>query len=261
MLIKKLGIDIVDGCQLRCIGCPNSTLKKKVQFMEEDILCKCLSNIDVKVDILRLYNFGEPLLHPKFVNITHIINDWGKAKTVEVSTNGQFGQVESELFRAEIDTLIVSCDGEGTEEDYERIRNGAKWDKLMSFLPRALSVTPKAKHIVRGIIQTKEGKARWKSVLRNEWKLECREWHPFPRSVENPSGKIASKSKGTCRYIRKDNLYVNYKGDVGPCCVYPDAINIGSLLSQKASKLVKRKRGIKKEMDRKREGVCLECAF
>lgn len=261
MIIKKLGIDIVSGCQLKCVGCPNSTLDRKISFMSEDTLRQCLSNINVKVDLLRLYNFGEPLLHPEFNKMTKIVSQWGRAKTVEVSTNGQCGaKVAHELRKAKIDTLVVSCDGEGTRVEYERLRYGASWNRLVRFLNEAREATPKAKHIIRGMVFTKEGRKRWKEVAKG-WKLECRTWHPFPKSAENPSNKVVHITKGACRYLGKDNLYVNYSGGVSACCVYPDAVIVGDFMSDKASRLLKHKRVLKAKMKIRRTGVCQECAF
>ena len=57
-------LDIVHGCQLRCVGCPNSTLLPKVSEVSEADFVAILRNIDVqRIHLLRLFNFGEPLLH------------------------------------------------------------------------------------------------------------------------------------------------------------------------------------------------------
>jgi len=260
-MINKIGIDIVDGCHLKCIGCPNSTRNKPVEFMTPETLERCLSNINLKVNILRLYNFGEPLLHPQLSTMIDIVNRWGGAKITELSTSGQCDEKAIQhLSVSRIDTLIVSCDGEASADDYERIRVGADWSRLLSFLEEGRAATPKAKHIVRGIVKTRHARKKWKWIARG-WICEFRDWHPFPRSAENPSGKVADKTKGTCRYIRKDNLYINHVGVAGPCCVYPDAMYIGHLVDEKVSSLVKKKKNLSKKMENERTGVCLECAF
>jgi hypothetical protein len=45
--LNKLGIDIVHGCQLRCIGCPNSKLRPKIKYMTVDDFDTILKNIDI----------------------------------------------------------------------------------------------------------------------------------------------------------------------------------------------------------------------
>src|SRR4051812_23672230 len=59
-VIDKCHFEIVRGCQLRCLGCPNSTLQPKVRRIEPDDFDQCLRNIDVKhIEYFRLFNFGE----------------------------------------------------------------------------------------------------------------------------------------------------------------------------------------------------------
>ncbi|MGL6290779.1 MAG: hypothetical protein ACRC2H_08850, partial [Silanimonas sp.] len=40
-------IDVVHGCQLRCVGCPNSVLQPKVVPVERAFFERMLGNIDV----------------------------------------------------------------------------------------------------------------------------------------------------------------------------------------------------------------------
>ena len=68
--IYAVHFDIVHGCQLRCVGCPNSTLEPKIQRIAVDDFAKCLANIDVeRIHTLRLFNYGEPLLHKQLASI------------------------------------------------------------------------------------------------------------------------------------------------------------------------------------------------
>ena len=256
-----MGIDIVSGCQLQCIGCPNSTLKKKPEFMSLQALGTCLENIDVDVKLLRLFNFGEALLHPRFVDMVKLINEWGRYKKLEVSTNGQWGvSAFAKLNKVKIDRLVVSCDGEGTKESYEGIRKGADWDKLLAFLKDGKYCAPFAQHVIRSITLTDKGKKWWQRNITG-WQFNFRGWIPMPRSMCNPSGKINFKSKGSCEHMDTDNLYVDWNGTVGPCCNYPNAFYIGNLMAQKASYLVKHKRDLRLKMAEKRWGVCRECAM
>ena len=68
--IYTVHFDIVHGCQLRCVGCPNSTLEPKIYRIPVADFSRCLANIDVeRIHTLRLYNYGEPLLHKKIASI------------------------------------------------------------------------------------------------------------------------------------------------------------------------------------------------
>ena len=64
--VKKVQFDIVDGCNLRCIGCPNSVSKPSVNPIPTDVLVRRIQNIDVgSIKQINLYRFGEPLFHPE----------------------------------------------------------------------------------------------------------------------------------------------------------------------------------------------------
>ena len=65
-----------------------------------------------------------------------------RRKEFEISTNGQAINDNLErIFQDGIITrLVVSCDGEGTPSDYERLRPPATWEKLNEFLGLCRSI-------------------------------------------------------------------------------------------------------------------------
>ena len=64
IILEDVSVDIVDGCNLRCIGCPNSTLKPSVHPVPADVVLNRVGNIDVeRIKRLRLYRYGEPLFN------------------------------------------------------------------------------------------------------------------------------------------------------------------------------------------------------
>lgn len=68
--IYAVQLDIVHGCQLRCVGRLNSTLLPRIgRIAVSDFDC-APRNIDVeRIDTYRLFNFGEPLLHKELASI------------------------------------------------------------------------------------------------------------------------------------------------------------------------------------------------
>jgi len=140
--LYTLHFDIVHGCQLRCVGCPNSTLEPKIQRISVEDFALCLGNIDVeRIHTLRLFNYGEPLLHKQLSSIVaQIPRQRWKASVVEISTNAQWvdwHDFEEALKQEVITRLCVSCDGDGSPEQYEELRPPSKWEKLIEFLDRA----------------------------------------------------------------------------------------------------------------------------
>jgi radical SAM protein with 4Fe4S-binding SPASM domain len=251
MQINKMGIDIVHGCQLRCIGCPNSTLKPRIIYCDTDILDACLHNLDVKkIRKLRLYNYGEPLLHPHLDKILLIISRQSfKINNVEITTNAQYWNEEvfTKAFSLGVVTqLYVSCDGNATSDDYERLRPPAKWDKLIAFMKnmRRLrdTVCPDMFLGTRTICTDKKDRDRWKKLLKQlGYKPEFRPWGTRADALEKPWGKVRIP-RGICRYLTKAKglrLYVDYDGTVVPCCVHPRAGVLGNLVKSKYSDILK----------------------
>jgi radical SAM protein with 4Fe4S-binding SPASM domain len=246
-----MGFDIVHGCQLRCIGCPNSTLQDKIQFCKVENFDACLRNLDVeKIYRLRLYNYGEPLLHPELDEILEVIPRQAfKTRNIEITTNGQYWN--ENIFRSAfslniITELYVSCDGNGTSEDYERLRPPAKWEKLLVFLEGMKrlrdALCPDMFLGTRTICVDNRARKRWKKLLKAfGYEPEFRPWGTRANTVERPWGKVKT-FKGVCRYLTEAKglrIYVDYDGTVVPCCVHPRAGVLGNLTENKYSEILK----------------------
>ena len=269
MKLKKIGIDIVHGCQLRCIGCPNSTLKPKIEYCDPVYFGKMLNNIDAKVEILRLYNFGEPMLHPQLNDIVEIVGKSKlKPKQVEITTNGQYwnNDIFERTFSQKIVThLYVSCDGDGSIEDYERLRFPAKWKNLIEFMSYIRNLRDKISpnmYLGTRTIADNNSKDFWRYNLKRMGFIpEFRKWSTRT-DTENAPWKKRKVPDGLCKFVRNnDSLYVDYDGTVVPCCIHPKAGIYGNLLENKASKILINRNGFAGIMqtNRKTMDICGKC--
>jgi len=253
--IFNLHFDIVHGCQLRCVGCPNSTLKPKIKRISVEDFNTCLGNIDVRhVHTMRLFNYGEPLLHKKLAEIVEQIprQKW-KASIVEISTNGQkvnWDDFENMLKLEVVNSLVISCDGDGSPEDYERLRPPSKWEKFIEFLERARELrdrwSPATQLRTRTVISDAVVKQRWNKLLRPlGWQPEFRGWMNLPEAQEHLSGRKTQSIEKACFFLAEPEkfttnpwhsdvnlLYVDWDGTVVPCCIHPQAGVLGNLRQQ-----------------------------
>lgn len=246
--LDKVGIDIVHGCQLRCIGCPNSTLRPQIRYMPVDDFDIILKNIDVRyVKRLLLFNFGEPLLHPNLPEIlVKIPKQTYPIRTVSLLTNAQHHNfpVLEEIFRlGVINELGVSCDGDGTQEDYERLRPPGKYEKLKEFLVKAKALrdrySPETTLVTSTICETREGKERWIDLLAPlGWTPGFRGWYMLPESVKTQTEQNSIALKKGCYQLRRKYLFVDFDGTVVPCCVYPRPFELGNLKEKKLSEIL-----------------------
>jgi len=280
-------IDIVHGCQLRCVGCPNSTLMDKVRRIEVEDFRRCMENVDVEhIQFMRLFNFGEPLLHENLNGIFEVLRDqpW-RPEILEISTNAQHCNWEdftSALKMGILDRLVVSCDGDGTPEQYEALRPPSKWQKLLEFLQRARELrdnyAPDLDLVTRTIVEDVESMNRWREILAPlGWEPEFRDWKVLPESRENRTGRAMVVPMDVCTFMAPSSrfgmsyhgevnqLYVDASGTVVPCCAHPKAADLGNLLEQRATELLsspKRDAFIKRlETDRGSIPICNACEF
>ncbi len=253
--IYTVQFDIVHGCQLRCVGCPNSTLLPDIKRIAVDDFDRALRNIDVDhIHTLRLFNFGEPLLHQHLAEIVDCIprQRW-KVSVVELSTNAQkvnWDDFEEMIKREVITRLVVSCDGDGTPDDYERLRPPSRWDRFIEFLERARALrdrwAPGMQLVTRNVCEAEppENRRRWRDLLIPKgWTPEFRLWMALPEAVANMTGRRIEVPKKACAFLQDASefkghpwygqinlLYVDADGTVVPCCLHPQAGNLGNLL-------------------------------
>jgi radical SAM protein with 4Fe4S-binding SPASM domain len=286
--IYTVQFDIVHGCQLRCVGCPNSTLLPEIKRISVLDFDRALRNIDVeRIHTLRLFNFGEPLLHNQLADIVACIpkQKW-KASVVEISTNAQKVNWDDfeEMIKLEVVTrLVVSGDGNGTPEDYERLRPPSRWERLIEFLERARALrdkwAPGMQLITRNVCEADppENRQRWRDLLvPRGWTPEFRRWMALPEAVSNMTGReIVSPSK-VCGFLQDASafkghpwhgeinlLYVDADGTVVPCCLHPQAGNLGNLFSQTFNEILasRKRKDFIKFMERQRQSmpICNKC--
>lgn len=280
-------IDIVHGCQLRCVGCPNSTIMDKVRRMTTADFRQCMENVNVDhIQHLRLFNFGEPLLHDDITGIFGVLRDqpW-RAEVLEISTNAQYCNWEDLATALQIgilNRLVVSCDGDGTPEQYEALRPPSKWDKLMEFLRRVRilrdTYAPALKLVTRTIVEDAESMRRWREILvPMGWEPEFRDWKVLPGSKDNMTGRAVKVPQDLCTFVAPSNrfsekyygevnqLYVDASGTVVPCCAHPRAAKLGSLLEQPVTEILvspERKAFIRQlETNRNMMPICNQCEF
>jgi len=253
--LEMLGIDVVRGCQLRCVGCPNSSLEPRIRHMPVEVFRACMGNIDVSaIKNVRLFNFGEPLLHPDLPCIVEWLGRQRfRVRTVEISTNAQAAcfPMLAEVFKTgRLDRLTVSCDGDGSPEEYERLRPPAKWSRLIEFLAKSREYrdahSPNTRLVTTTVCESEEGRRRWQRILEPYgYTPRFRRWINLPGSKESPSGREPVVPRGICVYLQRRTLYVDFDGTVVPCCGHPRAGVFGDLKREKYSEILRGRRRVR----------------
>jgi hypothetical protein len=136
-----LDLDPTNACNLKCTMCPRTHYLEtgrtkwapggKIGFMDFDLYRRILDQAaDGGVYSLKLNFLGEPLLHPRVVDMVA----YAKTKGLEVMMNSNATLLSPEMARslleAGLDDIFFSVDSPYPEE-YERIRIGARFDQVI----------------------------------------------------------------------------------------------------------------------------------
>ena len=121
---RCIDIELTNTCNFRCLMCPtgNKSQKRKKGFMQDSVFDKILDEIKDRRTPLRFVRWGEPTMHPNFMDYIH------KAKQLNIlchiGTNGSFLNEENiaELIDAGLDSIKFSFQGVD-RKSYEEMRN------------------------------------------------------------------------------------------------------------------------------------------
>ena len=122
------------SCNLKCILCPQPTLKRQKGEMKFDIFKKIVDEIVAKSPATRLWMalMGEPLLMgDRLVTMIKYARDRG-IHSVHLNTNAVFLSYElsDKLIAAGLDEIIISLDAH-TRSTYDKIRIGGDFHRVI----------------------------------------------------------------------------------------------------------------------------------
>lgn len=124
-------VEVVRTCNLRCPLCPvGNRAAEHYENMPLETFREIAAVLGETVTSLSLYNYGEPLLHPRIDEIVAAAKS-AAIESVTITTNGTIlrAGLEEALVSAGLDSLRVSIDG-ATQESYEKYRVGGDLGKV-----------------------------------------------------------------------------------------------------------------------------------
>lgn len=127
---QEISLEITNRCNLKCIMCPHSDLKRPIGDMEFPLFKKIIKEAAGTLELIYLHLAGEPLLHPRLFDMIDICKR--EKIPVGISTNATLldERCSRDLIKSGLDYIILSFDG-FTPETYENIRRGASFHKTM----------------------------------------------------------------------------------------------------------------------------------
>ncbi len=126
----RMYLESTNACNLRCIMCPTG-LGKQVRpkgFMDYDLFTRIVDEMAPHVSTTTLHIWGEPLLHPRLVDMIAYCRAHGLRS--EISTNAVLltPDVGRRILQAGLGAIYLCLDG-ATPETYERVRRQADYEE------------------------------------------------------------------------------------------------------------------------------------
>ncbi len=136
--IRLLVIESTSRCNLKCEMCPRNSFKCEHGDIDLDLF-KRISKYFTPAIIVSLTGWGEPLLHPRLIEIINIVKK--KGAKVGFTTNATLldNEVSEKLIKSDLDFIDFSVDG-GSQETYEQIRMGAKFDDVINNIKNFIKI-------------------------------------------------------------------------------------------------------------------------
>lgn len=124
---RRLVLELTNACNLNCIMCGRNAADFKPTVFDMDVF-RGLEPLMDTIEEVTLMGWGEPTIHPNFIEMLEIINKHSARKYF--CTNGMnLKKIKSAIFDYNVDVFAVSLDG-ATDETNSRIRRGSKIDQI-----------------------------------------------------------------------------------------------------------------------------------
>lgn len=233
-------LELTNACNLDCIICPHSLMKRKIGFIQFDLVKKIVKRDAVNTKIIGLHLLGESLLHPQVCEIINYFKKNGIESELATNATVLSRGLSERLIKSGLKTIWFSFDG-GTKRGYELIRKKSDFSKTVNNIKEFLSLNQKYNNKVYTIIQMvdyqkskkekqmffklwgKSGSSEIKIKFLDSWAGTL-----FSDLICYPDGK-----REPCEEPW-ERVSILYNGDVVPCCRDWDGKYIYGNLNEKS---------------------------
>lgn len=134
---RRLVFELTNACNLNCVMCGRNAADFKPTFFDMNFFRSFEPLMDI-VEEVTLMGWGEPTIHPNFIEMLEIINQHDARKYF--CTNGMnLGKIKDAVFDYNVDVFAVSLDG-ATDETNSRIRRGSQIDIITKNLKEIVQI-------------------------------------------------------------------------------------------------------------------------
>lgn len=124
---RRLVLELTNACNLNCVMCGRNAANFKPTVFDMDVF-RSFEPIMDTIEEVTLMGWGEPTIHPHFIEMLEII-DKHSARKYFCSNGMNLRKIKDAIFDYHVDVFAVSLDG-ATDETNGRIRRGSKIEQI-----------------------------------------------------------------------------------------------------------------------------------
>ena len=223
-------IELTNACNLRCVMCPRSEMKRPVGYMSMELFRSIIDQVPKNsIPAMCLQNFGESTMHQNLVEMIKYAKANPNVGEVHLLTNCTLldEKLSRELLESKIDMIGLSFEGVD-KKTYESLRVGADFEKVAGNIKRLLQIQREigAKDTVINIQMTRMKETeekidgfirRWQPYLNYNDGIRIKFYDTWAGQVKDRSVKSFDDISGYCK-MPENNMVVLWNGDVTICC-------------------------------------------
>lgn len=243
-------VELTNECNLNCIMCDRGSLSRQKLRMDMGLFKRIIDNAaEIGVPEVKLNRFGEPLLQPLLIDMIKYAKGKGILR-IYFTTNATLltEEMARKIIASGLDSITFSVDG-GTAETYEKIRRGARYNRVVKNIERFARIRrelgQKKPEIVLNTILMKD--------TEDEMPLVFQKWSPLVNKINvipvGRYGNVEDRSgidRGGLRSEKRichqpfDRLLVFWDGTVTVCCADINGdLSVGNILNERLEQLWK----------------------
>jgi len=232
-------IEPVSTCNLRCPFCfqtdKSFTKKPFMGVIDFDFFRKIIDQADkLETGAITIASRGEPTMHKQYIEMLEYINQKENIFELKTNTNGTYltEKMCHAIFKNNVTQIVISSD-HYIKEDYERLRLGSNFEKVVKNVDMLFNIRkefyPDSFTEIR-ISGIDNEKNLDRKKFKNFWIKRCDHvTASFPLERWNTyENEILPNIKDPCENLW-DRMYVWFDGKVNPCDAdYKSYLSYGS---------------------------------
>jgi len=261
-LPRYIDVELTNMCNFKCCFCPIGTksMNRTKGYMSDEVAEALIDNVErFHIPGIRLIRWGEPTLHPKYLEIIRRLKNVSCGAYVHINTNGSLLNQEQiqQMIDMKLDSIKFSFQG-ADEGTYNEMRQGGDYQHLLEIVRQMFKMRGELPYPYIQISTTLTGETVEQiENFKNDIAPYCDYYNVGYTKLKHlnvDDMRIDDEEKEKIRKLQErekikrtytsvcveafDKLSINWNGDVTLCCGdYDNYMIIGNLLDMDLQQL------------------------